>query len=419
MKKVCKKKVGNDGANLLDKVQYGLLLAYLTLVYVFNGNEDYNILIYIPLALFVVIELGWILINRTTRINKYLLALFLFVFVCFLSCVWAQHRDLAMSRAITVLLLVVALSFMYNYCIRTKKSVKDILVILLISGICFSIYLIGYYGVDGLMGVFGSHARFGEEINNANVVGMELAMTALVAIYFGMSEEKKYYLLAIIPIILSLSTASKKAIICVILGIILLIILKDRGKLSLSAMVKKIVLPATIILMAVFVIQANVFPSLTKRLNYYSNSLVGEGKVDNSTEERNAFIEYGFMSFLDQPLIGVGLANSGQITMKAVGRDTYLHNNYVELLATIGVLGTAVYYYIFVSMLVFAIKNRRFEDASIVVMIFVLCLVLDWGMVSYYSKITYIYLLLGALFYSNANNHTNEKNEENLEMKNG
>ncbi len=386
---------------LFEKIQYILLLLYVVLMYILGGSDEFRIP-YIPLLFFIVIEMIVIIKTKTIKISRYLLILFLFIIICLCTCLWAQDKNLAITRVVTLLLLVFSSALIFNYCKRTKKNVGDILMILLISGVCLTLYMICYYGVSGLITKLGTElSRVGGEINNVNTIGMELAMTALIAIYFGMNNNKKFYLLAALPIILALSTASKKAIIGIVLGLIVLIVFKKRGSFSVLDTIKRIVLPIVVIIIMAFMIQTNIFPTLTRRLETFSSSLTGEGKTDLSTEERNSFIEYGFASFLENPIGGVGVGNSGQITMEAVGRSTYLHNNYIELLATTGLFGTIIYYYVFVSMLFFAIKNRKVEYASAIIMIFILCLTLDWGMVSYYNKITYIYILAGILFYSN------------------
>ena len=386
-------------ANLIDKIQYGSLLLYFVLMFIMGGGDNFRVP-YIPLSIFMLIELGFILETKTIRITKHILAIFMFCLYCLLTCVWAQESDIAITRVVTLFLLAISLAFMFNYCKRTKRTVDDVLMILLVSGISLAVYMICFYGPEVLTGVLNNN-RIGSEIDNVNSIGMELATTSLIAIYYGMNRDKRYYLLSVIPIVFSLSTASKKAIICILVGLILLIIFKYRKKDSPFDYVKKVVLPVVVLAVAVIIIQANVFPTLTKRLNMYSNSFTGEGRVDVSTEDRNTFVEYGLRSFWEHPLFGIGVGNSNIITMEAVGQETYLHNNYIELLATTGIVGAAIHYYTFISMLIYAMKSRKECNAAIVITILLACLILDWGMVSYYEKLTYAYILLGTLFYSN------------------
>ena len=60
--------------------------------------------------------------------------------------------------------------------------------------------------------------------------------------------------------------------------------------------------------------------------------------------ERMDMIKFGKERINDKPFEGYGLDNYRLLYAKGGGRDTYSHNNYIELLIGVGILGTTMYY---------------------------------------------------------------------------
>ena len=56
-------------------------------------------------------------------------------------------------------------------------------------------------------------------------------------------------------------------------------------------------------------------------------------------------IKLGINAFFDSPLLGIGIGNTRLVVLQNMGFDYYLHNNYLEILASVGVLGAIPYYY--------------------------------------------------------------------------
>ena len=91
----------------------------------------------------------------------------------------------------------------------------------------------------------------------------------------------------------------------------------------------------------------------------------------------------------------MGIGNTSQISMAVTGHSTYLHNNFVELLASGGIIGFGIYYgiilYLIIKLTPFALKKDSFSDACLVILI--VHTIADYGTVSYYNKGTYFILV--------------------------
>lgn len=74
----------------------------------------------------------------------------------------------------------------------------------------------------------------------------------------------------------------------------------------------------------------------------------------------------------------------------------YLHNNYVEKLACLGLVGIVIYYSIFIYALYYLLKNIKYRDSeyNICLILLIINLIIDYGVVSYYDKATHIYIII-------------------------
>lgn len=127
---------------------------------------------------------------------------------------------------------------------------------------------------------------------------------------------------------------------------------------------------------------------------------MGNGIIDNSTYLRQQFIKIGLEQFLETPFFGIGIDNARLLLLQHFGYTTYLHNNYVELLASGGIVGASLFYSIY-AYIIYKLKsnwkNYSSEKIAVLLLIF-LMLAMDFGAVSYYSKSTYFYIMMFFLF---------------------
>src|SRR5699024_210938 len=110
----------------------------------------------------------------------------------------------------------------------------------------------------------------------------------------------------------------------------------------------------------------------------------GEGKVEGSTSRRMHMINSGLNFFKEERLFRHGIDSCRQLTRNYVGDYRYSHNNYVELLVSVGVFGTVIYYFGLLSVL----KKSFNKTNPYLIFPFVVIatiLIIDYGLVSYTS----------------------------------
>ena len=193
----------------------------------------------------------------------------------------------------------------------------------------------------------------------------------------------------------SLGTGSRKVIVLVVLGILLLFISNKSTKLKKSRKIGKYIFIVMMLFAIVYIASLPIFSGVFSRMQSLMNFFTGNGEVDYSTILRHKYIKAGLNQFLETPVLGIGINNSQYITLKVSSFATYLHNNYIELLACTGVIGFCLYYILFVYLIIKLLKLIKTENkmATISLIVLIIMLILDYGMVSYYSKSTYIYIL--------------------------
>jgi len=110
---------------------------------------------------------------------------------------------------------------------------------------------------------------------------------------------------------------------------------------------------------------------------------------DSSFRTRTEMIHQGLQLWKQAPLFGNGLDAFGGLS----GQGTYAHNNYVELLCDIGLIGTLLFYALYVQLLIRAARAPRWLGVYCGIFVLMLLLV-DFGYVSYKSKQAVMILML-------------------------
>jgi len=389
-----------EGKNLkkfFNNIKIILFFIYLLVVYIYGANPEK--VKYSEIVLIIFLGLESIEILRMKKIGYSIPNVFilLFSFYCFLTSFWAIDPSLSINKSITLFVLSIFLVIAYNFFIRIDKGEEILLKIVMWAGIIFSIYVIMYYGISEYFTKLIQGKRIGTEINNVNSIGMQVSVSIVIAIFLGIYDNKKrYFLLAIIPLIVSLGTGSRKVIIALIIGLILIFLLKKEKSFNTKKILKSFLVFIFLIGIFICVLQLPIFSGILDRFESMVNGFTGQGEVDNSTEIRILFIRIGIEQFFKNPILGIGIGNSGHITSQEMGWSTYLHNNFVELLATTGIIGFSIYYSIFIYLLCSLFKYVKAKNnyAIISFIILIISVILDYGKVSYYDKSTYLYILL-------------------------
>lgn len=322
-----------------------------------------------------------------TRIvlGKSVILPFFFVFYEIISCVWAFNQEVAISQLVTQLQLFILFFFSYVY-IKKFGRLEDYYNAIYLSGIGLIFYsLYVYGGLSSFLAIMSTGHRMGDLIGNQNTYGLVFANAALVALYyFFFNNEKRHVLLAGLFIFFGLSSGSKKVVFLLILGLFFLIL----SKYGVRKLFKVIVYSFTSVLVGLCLIHLPLFSTILERLESYL-SVTG----NTSDNLRAELIRFGLELFMENPFLGYGLNNYQLFHWSGA----YSHNNYIEVLVSLGIVGFVIYYSIFINSACALIKKREYLKPIHFLLAFSILssFVFGYGMVQFYDKS--IWILMGVM----------------------
>ena len=205
-------------------VPAAILIIYMA-VLACNLGTVYLYIGYAILMVYVLISMRW---HEFYMVHS-VVPLIVFTVYCFASAMWAESQDDVFDRAAFILIAVGFTLVMSNYFIQ-KKSLDTILISIAVSGVIVSLYVIGkYHGLAELVRVAEEGERAGSEIVNVNDIGMTCAYSAVVMLCY-IIVRKKYVNIPflIFTVIVALTTASRKALLILVVGDIVKRSIKER-----------------------------------------------------------------------------------------------------------------------------------------------------------------------------------------------
>lgn len=362
-------------------ISYGYIFAYISVV----------------AFLIAILVLGKFKLSiKIPQLHIYILSL---AFYCLLSSLWAQNSSYAISRSIDLVWIFV-LTSLTCLAFQNNNSVDSLLKLIMWEGFIVSIYGALFYGIKNIIYTIVSGLRVSNDAINANTLGMMAAYAILINVYYILREKRLpfYSLFSVVSFIMLVASGSRKAIVVIVAGVFLLLILNNlSSKRMLNALFK---IGGTIVVFVLLLYIASklpMFAGVYGRIQTLINSLTGNGAVDYSTVARSKLVEIGIDLFKSNPILGVGMDNAKIYGGIYFNKDEYyLHNNYIELLADGGIIGFLLYYSIFLYLLISLWKHRNFQDSEFIICFVLLLtrLILDFGMVSYDGRFTYLLILL-------------------------
>lgn len=316
----------------------------------------------------------------------------IFALFCLMSSTWAWNPSLAISKGITIFLILACFSLIYPY-FQQKGSIDILLDAFMFSGYGIALYTVFYFGTNGIALMLTENVRIENEFTNANSIGLLAATSCIIQFAYLLKGEKKIFSVFLIPSVVALAISqSRKAIIMFIVGIVFLIMADRNEKSSVLKKVLKVVFAVTVGVLLIYVFsRVDIFSGVFKRFENLYESMKGTREEDI----RSVYRRIGMQQFKRTPVLGIGIGNSLELLEKYGHKRTYLHCNFVELLSSVGILGFILYYLIYVKLLIGFLKYRSYRSSTtnLCIVLLLLMLLMDFGMVTYYDKQQYLYFM--------------------------
>lgn len=189
-------------------------------------------------------------------------------------------------------------------------------------------------------------------------------------------------------------------------GILIIIMYRKNFKKLVKSLLVFIIIGAIVIFTVLNV--PSLYLSVGRRFITLLNSIINQNAqigyyVDYSVIERALLRENAMEIFKTHPIFGVGLDTFKYYTVRMGTAQIYAHNNYLELLASTGIVGFLLFYSSIMNIFTKTVKNyintNDFTYAFIISFI-ITQLFLDFGTVTYYT-VYHIPLLFLFSIYTN------------------
>lgn len=314
-----------------------------------------------------------------------------------LSFFWALSVSNAAYRYQTLILNFICIYCMLVYLKNQKSRIFLILNTMIFATIILEMRVVMSYGLLAFQNI-----RNLDGIMSSNAIGMRAGIAVVLGAYFFLEGKKHrfiYLLSIILNVAIAILSASRKAILFMIIPLLLYYVFKQRNTLKL---LRNALFAIAFICVTYYGIMniPFVYDMVGYRIETMIYGIIGSAETDGSTSLRLKMIEWGLEWFMTKPWIGYGVNNYMSLlgTMHTYAGTTgvYAHNNYIELLVDLGLIGTTIYYFIYLKMLLRAVRAGWKLNLLqlIMVSIFVSLIINEYGMVSYIDIYAQIILVL-------------------------
>lgn len=391
-----------------------LIPIYFCSVFIFSFNTTENNIISRLLAFALIGILAfYALMKKRMLLDKWVGLLLGFLFFCLLSCLWAWDIAVAFSKCVSLFQVILLAYLVYNY-IATEKKVEYLIICLGLAAAFFSIYTVFYFGIEEYFAGLEEGNRLGMEIANVNTIGMWSALGTVMNLWYAFYK-KKYFCTIFVAAcgLVTLGSGSRTAIAGLIVGLVVFLLSGTDKKKARQG----VLLLAIILVIFIILIQLPLFESVRDRFEIMFETFRGEHS-GGSTDVRMQMIEAGMQQFLETPIGGIGIGNSVVLTNELFNWQTYLHNNYVELLSSVGIIGTILYYACLVGPLLLMLgkRNRSNPVIALTKSMLIMELVCHYGTVNYSEKMAYMTMITGIIVARTIMKEKKEKQCQELLM---
>lgn len=388
--------------NLWERINWCLTVVLIASFYIFRFITLGSVVMTLITILILVNQHIFEMKQFVFKFNDFHYTIFLFSLYCFFSALWARIPSMSIEKGVTVLEILLCMSVLYQY--YESKNINYVISALMWAGFVVVLYTFAYYGVGTIISVLSSGSRLSTQFVDVNELGLVVAIAVIINVYYITEKIVKWWsVFGFLSIVVVSATGSRTALISMVLGVVLVIIFKNVNR---NGFFKAFFLSMFCIIASFFLVyqlsKLEMFWGINERMEGIIALFTGKGNVDHSAYLRHQYILLGIEQFKKTPLLGLGIGNSSLLTI-AEGHKTFLHNNFVELLACGGVVGFMLFYSITIIVSVQLIKLREYwtSECAVCFAIILAKLLADYGNVSYYMKVSYFLFMIIYLYKNN------------------
>ena len=341
----------------------------------------------ICLYLFVGCGIICCLLSRKIKINKMIIWMLCFLVYGMVTLLYSPSKSITSGQYYYSLICFVIILFLSQVEIN-KKTLYIISWTYSLSAPLLTVLLILTGNITDTTGRLGN-----EVFGNANTLAMLLMVAAMNSLFLIVYNDKiggKIVLLAgvVLDYYAMFLSGGRKFVVVPVVFLYILLLCKTYGKkrkrlLQYTILIAIIVFVLYQIIMKVPLFYEVIGVRMEGLFSFFSNT----HKLDASAEVRRLLINKGMERWFSSPIWGYGFDSFKYYNRSTLGGFYYSHNNYVELLHNMGLIGFVVYYYFYYWIIKNALKNKQMPvyARALSVSTIVSLLVFEYGAVDYSS----------------------------------
>ena len=378
----------NTNVNQSRKFIIGfLLLVYMVTLIIYSNPHNTYIANYINMALLAVFAIDRLL-DKEFHIyhNVFTDGYALFVLWSAISCLWSPNIAFSIDITFSMFQMAINNYLIYN-CIK-KYDLHSWFIYGIVIALALN-YLHGF-GYIHLDVQTNENWRFEGSAGNSNEMGLYIVFGVILSLlsYSRDVIRQWWVLLLLIPlsIYFAILTGSRKTTVLLVFFAILYFVPKIGYLFTVKGFFYSILL-VLLIGTQVEMKELQKVDALRRNINRLSTIVdVATGsKFDGSLEDRKKFLEFGKVMIAKRPLEGYGI---GSFVILEPSKH-YSHNNYIELLFGVGIVGFFIYYFG-----VFEIMYRAviYHSCDILFVVF-LILIMELSVVTFNLKPQLLFII--------------------------
>ena len=336
--------------------------------------------------------------------NSYFVWLLLFLSFCIISCMWAIKSNVAMWVIVMQQFPIYCFCMSVYLKIKNIDDFKKILRAFFYATLVLLVFVIVNVDVSEIESSRLASSEDPEDaLWNPNYLGLYFSLGCYAGFFsifrektFGAVHKIFYIVCVLCMITLILLSGSRGALLSLMIPLIV------KNMYGGTNYIKKIFIVCVIL--ALFYVLIMYVPILYNNIGVRVEemfTILNGGDNSDGDDSRKILILSGLMWFLEAPIIGIGINNFRVLSDQRLWYATafYAHNNYVELMVDIGIIGTLLYYSAYLQLFR-KVKQVNLQDKQWMLAFICMLLFTDMSHVSYYE--VSLQLTIALLFaYSN------------------
>lgn len=342
--------------------------------------------------------------------KTYLAWLVGFLLLYLVSAGWAVNPSRTYTNFIATVGRMVVVLYAFTH-MNSMEGIRKVVNAFLAAVVLNNLFIMVVFGPSALIEVRTLEIK--TDAGNNNIIGMSSAYAVILSWYLGEPQRrKKPLMLAVYAFLLLivLLTGSKKALLILFLAVALMYFLTHRNKLTVVLVIATALAVGYFLLLNVPFLYSLIGNRIESMVNgilsmLQLENLTADNLINTSLDKSDRIRFYMMLRGLEwageRPWLGYGMANFADL------QGMYSHNNYIEILVGLGIIGLLWYYFLYIYTVCKIRKRvRRNQNAAVALMLVLILMILDIGLVSYLELFTQMTLGIAVSLCSTINNNS-------------